>query len=93
MLEMILEDLGGEIRRVAGREGGVVRGAGGVGGFVQGVLVMECGVRLVGEDMGVGAEGKEGERVRQEVREGAGVVGELVNGEVEDEEERDGEEG
>ena len=85
-MEMILEDLGPTLRNVAGTDEGSVFGGVGVTGWVMGVGVGECAIRLVAEDRGldVGNE-RDFEEARRIIRESAEVVGELINGEMEDE--------
>jgi len=85
MQERILERFGAELRREAVRD--EVVSARGVGGYVAGVLVLEVGVRLVGEDLGFEVD-KEGdgewmEQARRRMEESA-AWGTLVNVEVEE---------
>lgn len=84
MQERLLERFGDELRREAVRD--AVVSARGVGGYVAGVLVLEVGLRLVGEDLGLEVE-KEGdgwmEQARRRMEESA-AWGTLVNVEVEE---------
>ncbi|KAL5410776.1 hypothetical protein PMIN04_010511 [Paraphaeosphaeria minitans] len=77
MMDVITSDLSDEIRQVAPKD--PVVGRSGFAMFLQAVLVPECAVLLVMQDLGVGWEGA------REVVEGSGGVGEKVNEEVEDE--------
>lgn len=76
MQEEIMEALAGELREAAVRDS--VVSARGVGVFVVGVLVLEVGIRLVMEDLGV----KEEEA--REVMERSAAWGTLVNEEIEE---------
>ena len=86
MMDMILEDLGPTLRSVAGTDEGSVFGGVGVTGWVMGVGVGECAIRLVAEDRSLDVASEMGfEEARRMIRESAAVVGELINGEMEDE--------
>ncbi|KAF2196405.1 hypothetical protein GQ43DRAFT_445136 [Delitschia confertaspora ATCC 74209] len=82
MMEAITRRFAGLIREVAVKD--KVVSFGGIGNFVQRVLVPELSLELVREDLGVGEE-----EARKVVRQSGGV-GELVNEEVEDEVKRTG---
>ncbi|KAK7191856.1 hypothetical protein DPSP01_007111 [Paraphaeosphaeria sporulosa] len=76
MMDVITSDLSDEIRQVAAKD--PVVGRSGFAMFLQAVLVPECAVLLVMQDLAVGWEDA------REVVEESGGVGEKVNEEVED---------
>ena len=76
MSENIIDSFSSQLRRIAVTDRLVA--ARGVTGYVQNVLVPELAVRLICEDMGLGAE-----ESRQIMRESISL-GDLLNEEVED---------
>lgn len=84
MQEEILDVLSGELREAAVRD--VVVSARGVGVYVTSVLVLEVGLLLVMDDLGVGKEDA------REVIEKSAAWGTLVNEELDEEVPEDAEE-